>query len=157
MNTKTKNVLRIILAVTVAVVWVAMFIYARWYFKTGWDQPNAIMKYCAEFNHPELGWFPYVFGHGVLNFVAGYVAVFAYAAPILLIILAIIHRWNCFSKLIATFFVALIAVVVVVMCLYSISYFITVHWLLSGLFILLSIFSVLASCTSVFYVFVIVE
>jgi hypothetical protein len=157
MTKDNKKSVNPILAIFVVIAWIALFIYARWYFKTGWDQPNAIMKYCAGFNDPYLGWFPYVFGHGVLNFVAGYGAVFAYLAPILLGVLALIHGGKCFSKLITAFFAALIGVVVVIMCLYSIPYFLTVHWLLSGLFILISIFAVLASCVTVFNVVIIIE
>jgi hypothetical protein len=47
-----------------------MLRYSNWYFYNGFDQKNAIMQYCSQFNDLELGWFAYIFKHGVLNFVA---------------------------------------------------------------------------------------
>lgn len=137
--------------------WAGMLYYGHWYMLTGWDQPNAIMKYCATLNHTELGWFKYVCGHGVLNFVAGYGAVYPVAAPLIFLVEWVIQGgfFKAIRKTVALFFVLLFAVAICACCLYSVFYFITVHWLLAGLFILCSIFAVLSSCVSTYTVFIV--
>ena len=67
-------------------VWFVALRYSNWYFYTGFTQPNAIMQYCAQFNDTSLGWFAYVFKHGIWNFVAGYGAIFPLAVPVVLLI-----------------------------------------------------------------------
>ena len=67
-------------------VWYAALRYSNWYLYNGYTQPNAIMKYCSQFNNTDLGWFTYVFKHGILNFVAGYGAVFPLLVPVVLLI-----------------------------------------------------------------------
>ena len=64
-------------------VWFVMLRYSNWYFYNGFDQKNAIMQYCSQFNDLELGWFAYIFKHGVLNFVAGYGAIFPLLVPVI--------------------------------------------------------------------------
>ena len=143
---------------TVGVIgWLVTLAYAVWYFKTGWTEQNAIMKFCATFNDTSLGWGKYVFGHGVLNFVAGYVAVFALIAPIVFLIVALAHK--SFStgvvRAMALFWALLIAIAVGIACLYSVIFFMAQHPLVSGLFILGIILSVLASCTSVYTIIIV--
>ena len=147
-----------VLAAVGVIGWLVTLAYSIWYFKTGWSSPNAIMQYCSTFNDTSLGWGKYVFGHGVLNFVAGYVAVFALLAPIVFLIVALAHKRISTGvvRAMALFWVLLIAITIGIACLYSVLYFIEQRPLLSGLFILGIIFSVLASCTSV-YTIIIVE
>ena len=74
------------------IAWAINLAYGLWYLITGWSQQNAIMAFCSGFNDPELGWFKYVCGHGVLNFVAGYLAIFPLVAPIILFVASLIHK-----------------------------------------------------------------
>ena len=67
-------------------VWYVALRYSNWYLYNGYTQPNAIMKYCSQFNNTDLGWFTYVFKHGILNFVAGYGAIFPLVVPVVLLI-----------------------------------------------------------------------
>ena len=147
-----------LLATLGVIGWVVMLVYAIWYFSTGWSEQNAIMKYCSTFNDTSLGWGQYVFGHGVLNFVAGYVAVFAALAPIVFIVAALVHKTvaTAITRMIGLFWALLIAVVVGIGCLYSAIFFMEQLPLVSGLFILGIIFSVLASCSS-FCIIIIVD
>ena len=138
-------------------IWAATLVYSFWYLKTGWDQPNAIMKYCASFNYTELGWFKSVCVAGVLQILAGYAAVFPIAAPVILIIASIINKsiWRGVLKTIALFFVLLFFVALIVCCLYSLTYFMEAYPLISGLFLLVGIFGVLSSGISVYTIIII--
>lgn len=69
-------------------LWVATLVYSNWYLYNGFSSKNAIMEYCSQFNDTSLGWFEYIFGHGVLNFVAGTGAILPLLVPIAVLILA---------------------------------------------------------------------
>ena len=102
-------------------VWAVVLIYPYWYFSTGWSAPNAIMSFCSQFNDTDLGWFKFVFGHGVLNAIALYGAIYPLAFPIVLAVSAIIRKsfWEGFSNAFSLFFVLLLYVVIAVGLFYS--------------------------------------
>lgn len=139
------------------IAWLVTLAYGYWYFSTGWSEQNAIMKYCSTFNDTSLGWGKYVFGHGVLNFVAGYVAVFAFLAPLVFIVAALVHQGvsTGIVRTMSLFWALLFALVIGIASLYSLLFFIEQRPLVSGLFILGIIFSALASCTTVYTIIIV--
>lgn len=139
--------------------WAAALVYGAWYLKTGWYHPNAIMKYCASFNHEGLGWFKEVCVAGVLQITAGYVAVFPFLAPVILAVASIWHKslYRGALKTLALFFVALFWIALIVCCLYSISYFMEAYPLVSGLLVLAGIMGLLSSGISVYTIIIIKE
>ena len=87
-----KRIKVFLLVLSVLAVWGATLVYSYWYFSTGWDAPNAIMKFCSKFLDMDLGWFKYVFGYWVLNALAAYGALYPLAAPIVFVVGAIIRK-----------------------------------------------------------------
>ena len=138
-------------------LWLATLAYGAWYLKTGWDHPNAIMKYCASFNQDGLGWFKEVCVAGVLQFTAGYVAVFPFAAPILYAVTAIWKRslWRGLLKTLALFFVILFWLALLVCCLYSTMYFMETYPLIAGLLVLAGLLGIATSGMSVYMVIIV--
>ena len=122
-------------------VWFMALRYSNWYFYTGFTQPNAIMQYCAQFNDTSLGWFAYIFKHGILNFVAGYGAVFPLVVPVVLLVQLI--RKKTFGKtmqiLLKLFFSALMYVAIIVGLLYGALYFMEQLPLVAGFLVLVGI------------------
>ena len=141
------------------IAWAINLAYGLWYLITGWSQQNAIMAFCSGLNDPALGWFKYVCGHGVLNFVAGYLAVFPIVAPIVVLIASLIHKSvsKGAEKAGALFGVLLVAIAAIACFIYSSLYMMEQHPLVSGLFILGAIFAGLASCVSVYTIIIVVE
>lgn len=123
------------------ILWIANLLYSHWYLATGWVGPNAIMRYCSQFNDTSLGWFEYIFGHGVLNFVAGYGAVFPLAVPIITIILLFRHnKLNAIlTKLISLFFNCLFSVAMIAGLLYGSLYLMEELPLLAGFLMLIGV------------------
>lgn len=105
-------------------VWFVALRYSNWYFYNGFTEKNAIMEYCSQFNNTDLGWFTYVFKHGILNFVAGYGAIFPLAVPVVLLIQ--LFRRKTFGQtmliLAKLFFTALFYVAFIVGIAYSALY-----------------------------------
>ena len=122
-------------------LWVANLLYSHWYLATGWVGPNAIMRYCSQFNDTSLGWFEYIFGHGVLNFVAGYGAIFPLAVPIITIFL--LFRRNkleaILTKLVSLFFNCLLSVATIAGLLYGSLYLMEELPLLAGFLMLIGV------------------
>ena len=137
-------------------IWAGMLQYSYWYFSTGWSEPNAIMRYCSQFNNTDLGWWKYVFGHGVLNFVAGYGAIFPLAVPIVALINAICKRsvLKGIGKIVALFFSALLGVAILSGLLYGALYCMEQLPLLSGFLILIGICCLIPTGTSVWIIVV---
>ena len=134
--------------------------YSLWYFLTGWDKQNAIMAYCSTLNHTELGWFKYVCGHGALNFIAGWAAIYFIASPILIIVFYFLKK-NNINKAVTTLFGALITSVIMValtvMIIYSGLYMMAEHPIISGLIILVGALVGLSSCYTVVQIVVVIE
>ena len=141
------------------IFWAALLAYGIWYLFTGWNEPNAIMSYCSTMNDTALGWVKYVCGHGILNFVAGYGAIFPFAAPILLLVSSLLHKsfGAGVSKTLQLFWSLLFVVAIGACCLYSALFFMETQPLIAGLFILGTIFSALCSCISVYTIIIVVE
>ena len=122
-------------------VWAAMLYYSNWYFYNGFTQKNAIMEYCSQFNDTSLGWFPYIFGHGVLNFVAGTAAVYPLLVP--LVVLIQIFRKKTFGqiveKLISLLLNALFGVAMICAALYGSLYLMEQLPLVAGLLLIIGI------------------
>ena len=122
-------------------VWALMLHYGWWYLRTGWSEQNAIMKYCSQFASHDVGWFKYIFHHGILNFVAGYLALFPFALPIIILIQIFKRKsfsqivGKCFSLLFSLMFnVALIAGL-----LYGADYLMAEQPLIAGLLLIIGI------------------
>ena len=119
--------------------------YSNWYFYTGFYQPNEIMKYCSQFNDTSLGWFEYVCKHGVLNFVAGYGAVFALLVPVILLIQLFCKK--SFGKmmlvLVKFFFTALLYLVLIVGILYSALFLMEQLPIVAGLLLIIGVAMIL--------------
>ena len=115
-------------------VWFVALRYSNWYFYNGFTEKNAIMKYCSQFNNADLGWFTYVFKHGILNFVAGYGAVFPLLVPVVLLIQ--LFRRKRFGQMMLVlaklFFTALFCLVFIVGLAYSALYTMNELPLLAG-------------------------
>ena len=139
-------------------LWAATLIYTYWYLSTGWDHPNAIMKFCESFHDTELGWFKCTCVAGSLQFAAGYAAIFPLAAPIILAIAAIIQKslYRGLLKTYALYFILLFFVALIACCLYSITYFMDAYPLLAGLCILIGLLGIGASGIS-FYTIIIIK
>jgi hypothetical protein len=137
-------------------VWVAMLAYSHWYFSTGWFEKNAIMRYCSQFNDTDLGWWKYIFGHGVLNFVAGYGAVFPLAVPIVALVNLIGKRsvLKGIEKIISLFFSALFGVVLITGLAYGGLYFMAELPLLSGFLLLLGVCCLIPTGSSILVIIV---
>lgn len=122
-------------------VWAVILKYSYWYLSTGWSSPNAIMHYCSQFNDTDLGWWKYIFGHGVLNFVAGYGAIFPLAVPIVALIMLFRRKTvlQGIGKIISLFFNALCGVVMIVGLLYGGLYLMEQLPLLAGFLILIGV------------------
>lgn len=139
-------------------VWFVMLRYSNWYFYNGFYEKNAIMRYCSQFNNVELGWFAYIFKHGVLNFAAGYGAIFPLLVPV--IYLVQIFRKKTFAKtvgiLIKLFFTALIYVVLIIGLLYGALYLMEQLPLVAGFLLIVGIGMIVPTCKTL-YVVVIVD
>lgn len=132
-------------------VWLIMLDYGHWYFYTGWTEQNAIMRYCSQFNDTDLGWWKYIFGHGVLNFVAGYVAVFPLLVPLVSLIMLFRRKTvlQGIKKITKLFFNALSGVVMIVGLLYGALYFMEQLPLLAGFLFLIGICSLIPTGKSI--------
>ena len=126
-------------------VWFVTLRYSNWYFYTGFYQPNEIMKYCSQFNDTSLGWFEYVCKHGILNFVAGYGAIFPLLVPVILLLQLI--RKISFGKMILVlvkfFFTALLYLVLIVGILYSALFLMEQLPLVAGLLLIIGVAMIL--------------
>ena len=141
-------------------LWAAGLCFGYWGVSTGWHQQNAIMKFCSTYNDTSLGWFAYVFGHGVLNFFAGYVELYFAASPIIFLIAFAINEWNIHAALVRLFTTVItsaFAVAITAMIIYSGMYMMEQHPLLSGLVILCGILAGLASCCTLVQIVIVVE
>lgn len=153
---KSGNLFLVVIGI---IFWLLNLIYGIWYLLNGWDEQNAIMAFCSTLNDTSLGWLKYVCGHGVLNFIAGYGAIYPLAAPIVLLIASLLNKSisKGMEKTIALFWNLLIMVALAACCLYSSLYFMEQHPVISGLFVLGTIFSVLCSCASVYTIVIVVD
>lgn len=141
-------------------LWAIGIDFGLWSLVTGWDKQNAIMAYCSTFNDTSLGWFKYVCGHGVLNFVAGYAAIFFAVSPVLFIISWAVNKWNfnvALKNLFATAISSTFMVGFTTMLIYSGLYMMEQHPLISGLVILCGIFAGLASCCTLVQIVIVVD
>ena len=138
-------------------LWGIALRYSNWYFYTGFTEPNAIMRYCAQFNDTALGWTQYVLGHGVLNFVAGYGAVFPLLLPIVLLILVIGKKpfYTALARIAKLFFTALFFVVLIVGILYSALFLMEQLPLVAGLLALLGICMLIPTGQTLIYIVVV--
>ncbi len=141
MKKKTWSLGKWIGLVVCLAAWFAMLYYSNWYFYNGFTEKNAIMEYCSQFNDTSLGWFQYIFGHGVLNFVAGTAAVYPLIVPLAVLILAL--RKKTFGKIIEKLFSlllsALFGVAVICAALYGALYLMEQIPLLAGFLLLVGI------------------
>lgn len=153
---KTNPVGTAIALILFLLVWAAMLAYSHWYFSTGWFEKNAIMRYCSQFNDTDLGWWKYIFGHGVLNFVAGYGAVFPLAVPIVALVNLIGKRsvLKGIGKIISLFFSALFGVVLITGLAYGGLYFMAELPLLSGFLLLLGVCCLIPTGSSILVIIV---
>lgn len=139
-------------------VWFVGLRYSNWYFYNGFTEKNAIMEYCSRFNDTSLGWFEYIFKHGVLNFVAGYGAIFPLLVPVILLVQLI--RKKKFGKmmliLVKFFFSALMYVVLIVGLLYGALYLMEQLPLLAGFLLLIGV-CMLVPTGKTLYLIVVVE
>ena len=114
-------------------------------FYTGFHQPNEIMKYCSQFNDTSLGWFEYVCKHGVLNFVAGYGAIFPLLVPVILLVQLFCKK--SFGKmmlvLVKFFFTALMYLVLIVGILYSALFLMEQLPIVAGLLLIIGVAMIL--------------
>ena len=138
-------------------IWAAMLQYGYWYLSTGWHEPNAIMKYCSQFADGSAGWFNYIFRHGILNFVAGYLAIFPFALSIIILIQLFRRKRfgqivaKCFSLLFSLlFYVALIAGL-----LYGANYLMAEKPLIAGLLLIIGIGCLVPTAQTVWVVVVV--
>ena len=121
---------------------------------------EGIGLYIAEGKRTELGWFKYVCGHGALNFIAGWAAIYFIASPILIIVFYFLKK-NNINKAVTTLFGALITSVIMValtvMIIYSGLYMMAEHPIISGLIILVGALVGLSSCYTVVQIVVVIE
>ena len=140
------------------IVWGAFLAYSYWYLSTGWSEQNVIMRYCAQYNDPSLGWFDYIFRHGVLNFVAGYGAISPLAVPIVALIQ--LFRRKTVKQGIAViaklFFTVLVNLVLIVGLLYGSLYLMEQMPLLAGLLMILGVGCLIPTGKTI-YILVIVD
>lgn len=157
MNKKRFSLFKFIGVVLCLGIWAAMLQYGYWYLSTGWSEPNAIMRYCAQFADESVGWFKYIFHHGILNFVTGYLAIFPFALPIIILIQMFRRKklgqiiGKCFSLLFSLMFsVALIAGL-----LYGANYLMSEKPLIAGLLLIIGIGCLIPAAQSVWVVVVV--
>ena len=140
------------------IVWGASLAYSHWYLSTGWDGPNAIMNYCSQFNDTSLGWFDYIFRHGVLNFVAGYGAIFPLAVPIVALIQLVRKKSvkQGIAIIVKLFFTVLVYLVLIAGLLYGSLYLMEQMPLLAGLLLIIGVGCLIPTGKTI-YVLVIVD
>ena len=152
----------LIMTIIVGTLCLGATIFGYWNIISGWNQPNAIIKFFSSFNDTSLGFGPFVMVHGVANWAVNSASFYFMAVPIIFLISLVANKKK--FDIISTLIVIVIGAVAVAflfgLCaflLYSAKYMLDEHPLFSGIVTVVGILAIIVSaCCSLGLVVVVI-